>query len=30
MLGPILEELAAANEGKAVKVIKANVDGAGN
>jgi thioredoxin-like negative regulator of GroEL len=29
-LGPILEELAAANEGKAVKVIKANVDGAGN
>lgn len=30
MLWPILEELATANEGKAVKIIKANVDSAEN
>ena len=30
MLGPILEELSTANEGKAVKIIKVNVDSPAN
>ncbi len=30
MLGPILEELATANEGKAVKIIKVDVDNSEN
>lgn len=30
MLGPILEEISAANEGKAVKIIKVNVDSPAN
>lgn len=30
MLGPILEEISTANEGKAVKIIKVNVDSPAN